>query len=81
MLTAWYDVSMPKRKDPAAVALGRKGGKARLKTMTPAERSTRAADAANARWSKAKALTGLLSDMPCDLSFDEIIEEEVEEKP
>jgi hypothetical protein len=28
-----------KRKNPAAVALGRKGGKARLKTMTPEERS------------------------------------------
>lgn len=30
---------MAKRKNPAAVALGRKGGKARLKTMTSEERS------------------------------------------
>jgi general stress protein YciG len=30
---------MAKKKNPAAVALGRKGGKARLKTMTPEERS------------------------------------------
>lgn len=30
---------MSARKDPAAVALGRKGGKARLRTMTQEERS------------------------------------------
>jgi general stress protein YciG len=30
---------MAKRKDPAAVSLGRKGGKARLTKMTPKERS------------------------------------------
>jgi general stress protein YciG len=28
-----------KKKDPAAVALGRKGGKARLTKMTPEQRS------------------------------------------
>jgi hypothetical protein len=27
-----------KRKDPAAVKLGRRGGKARLRTMTPEQR-------------------------------------------
>ena len=43
-----------KRKDPAAVALGRKGGKARLKTMTPEERSELARQAAAKRWAKAK---------------------------
>lgn len=41
-------------KDPAAVALGRKGGKkggtARAAKMTPAERSEAARKAAKARW-------------------------------
>ena len=45
-------------KDPAAVALGRKGGlkggKARAKKMTAAERSASALKAAKVRWSKAK---------------------------
>lgn len=43
-------------KDPAAVALGRrgglKGGKARAANMTPEERSTAARKAAAARWAK-----------------------------
>jgi hypothetical protein len=42
-------------KDPAAVALGRrgglKGGKARAAKMTPEERSEAARKAAQARWS------------------------------
>ena len=42
-------------KDPAAVALGRKGGlkggKARAAKMTPEERSEAARQAAQARWS------------------------------
>jgi hypothetical protein len=46
------------KKNPHAVALGRlggkKGGKARLKTMTPEERSESARKAAIARWSRAK---------------------------
>lgn len=42
---------MPK-KNANAVALGRRGGKARLKTMTPEQRSAIAKAAANARWSK-----------------------------
>ena len=41
-------------KDPAAVALGRKGGlkggKARAEKMTPEERSAAARKAAEARW-------------------------------
>jgi hypothetical protein len=41
------------KKDPAAVALGRKGGKARLRTMTPEERSASAKKAIAARWKKA----------------------------
>lgn len=43
-------------KDPAAVALGRKGGlkggKARAAKLTPEERSESARKAAQARWSK-----------------------------
>lgn len=43
-------------KDPAAVALGRKGGlkggKARAASMTPEQRSEAARKAAAARWSK-----------------------------
>lgn len=43
-------------KDPAAVALGRKGGlkggKARAAKMTAEERSTAARKAAQARWSR-----------------------------
>ncbi len=45
-------------KDPAAVALGRKGGlkggKARAAKMTKEERSEAAKKAANARWNKKK---------------------------
>jgi hypothetical protein len=45
-------------KDPAAVALGRKGGlvggKARAASMTPEERSEAARKAATARWGRAK---------------------------
>ena len=43
-------------KDPAAVALGRrgglKGGKARAESMTPEQRSEAARKAAAARWAK-----------------------------
>jgi hypothetical protein len=46
----------PTAKDPAAVALGRKGGlkggKARAAKLSPAERSTMARRAARARWSR-----------------------------
>jgi hypothetical protein len=38
-------------KDPiTAASMGRKGGKGRLQTMTAAERSERARQAARARW-------------------------------
>ncbi len=43
-----------KRKNPAAVALGRKGGKARVSNLTPEERSNAARKAVLARWAKAK---------------------------
>jgi hypothetical protein len=49
-----------KRKDPAAVALGRKGGKASggknlkafMATLTPKQRSERARRAVRARWAR-----------------------------
>jgi len=40
------------RKDPAAVALGRKGGKARAEKMTAKQRTNIAKRAAKARWAK-----------------------------
>ena len=47
------------RKNPAAVALGRKGGKkggpARAASMTPEERKQSARKAVLARWAKVKA--------------------------
>jgi hypothetical protein len=39
-------------KDPAAVALGRKGGRARAEKLTPAQRTKTARKAARKRWSK-----------------------------
>ena len=49
---------MAKRKDPAAVSLGRKGGlkggPARAAKMTPEERSESARKAVTARWAKQK---------------------------
>ena len=48
------DMLMVKRKNPMAVALGRRGGKARLKKMTPEERKRVAQAGANARWKKKK---------------------------
>jgi hypothetical protein len=51
----------PKQKDPHAVALGRKGGKARLKKLTPERRSQIARDAVEERWRRvreARALGG-----------------------
>jgi hypothetical protein len=44
------------RKDPAAVALGRKGGKARVKNQTPEQRIESASRAANARWARTEKL-------------------------
>jgi hypothetical protein len=46
---------MPK-KDPAAVQLGRKGGKAAAKNRTKEEREEQARKAAQARWSKAQKI-------------------------
>jgi len=49
---------MAKRKDPAAVKLGRRGGKksgiARMKKLSPEQRSEIARKAALARWARKK---------------------------
>jgi hypothetical protein len=45
---------MEKAKDPAAVALGKRGGLARLRTMTAGQRSEAARYAVTVRWAKAK---------------------------
>jgi len=42
------------RKNPAAVQLGRKGGKAAAEKRTPKERKEHAQRAAQARWAKEK---------------------------
>jgi len=51
--------SAKKRKNPAAVALGRlggkKGGRARANKLDPARRREIASDAARARWQKEKS--------------------------
>lgn len=54
MPTAWHIHSLMKRKNPAAVALGRKGGRTRMKNMTAEERTKLARQAASARWDKKK---------------------------
>jgi hypothetical protein len=50
--------AQPKKKDPLAVELGRrgglKGGAARAANMTPEERTESARKAAKGRWNKAK---------------------------
>ena len=52
-----------KKKNPAAVALGRRGGKkggpARAAVLTPDQRSESARKAVRARWAKAKEATVL----------------------
>jgi hypothetical protein len=52
-------VRSAKKKNPAAVALGRKGGKkggpARAAKLTPGQRSESARKAVQARWAKANA--------------------------
>jgi len=51
-----YDYYMSEEKNPAAVALGKlggkKGGKARAEKLTPEQRSAIAKKAAEARWAK-----------------------------
>ena len=45
---------MAKRKNANAVALGKKGGKARAERMSPQERSESARKAVEARWDRVK---------------------------
>jgi hypothetical protein len=47
-----------KRKDPAAVALGRKGGKKRAEKLSAKELSDQGRKAVQARWKKAKKPKG-----------------------
>jgi hypothetical protein len=53
---AWYDRDMARKKNPAAVALGRlggkKGGKARMAQLTAEQKSKLGREAARARWGK-----------------------------
>ncbi|PZR58863.1 MAG: hypothetical protein DLM50_02715 [Candidatus Meridianibacter frigidus] len=55
-VTGATDRVVPDEKDPAAVALGRrgglKGGKARAESLTPKQRKESAQKAAEARWGK-----------------------------
>ncbi|MCB9169562.1 MAG: RNA-binding protein [Flavobacteriales bacterium] len=48
------DVTPKDDKDPAAVALGRKGGAARAKSLSAAKRKAIAKKAASKRWAKRK---------------------------
>ena len=59
MRTATHSYLMAKKqqKNPAAVALGRKGGQARAKRLTKAERSEAARKAAKVRWAQRKEQT------------------------
>ena len=52
MPSGWHISFCMKRKNPAAVTLGRKGGRTRMKRMTAEERTELARQAANARWRK-----------------------------
>jgi len=47
-------MTRPKKKNPAAVALGRKGGRNSRVNLTPEERKQLAQKAAAARWAKQK---------------------------
>ncbi|MCC7175172.1 MAG: hypothetical protein IT159_08245 [Bryobacterales bacterium] len=48
-------MSTKRRKDPAAVRLGRRGGLARKKALTATQRTAIARLAAQARWAEQKA--------------------------
>jgi len=55
---------MAKRKSPAAVALGRKGGKASAQKLTHEQRREKARKAAQARWAKKKRQNVSWDDAP-----------------
>jgi hypothetical protein len=53
VLTGEIEETIPNNgKDPAAKALGKKGGAARAKSMTPERRTEIAKQAASKRWAK-----------------------------
>jgi len=52
MPSAWHIQNHMKRKNLAAVALGRKGGRSRMKNLSANQRKALARKAANARWNK-----------------------------
>jgi hypothetical protein len=47
-----FDTPEASGKDPAAVSMGKRGGKARAKALTPEQRANIAHTAAQARWKK-----------------------------
>jgi hypothetical protein len=47
-----YDTPEKSGKDPAAVSMGKRGGKARAAKMTPERRAEIAKKAASSRWSR-----------------------------
>lgn len=49
-----YEAKVKDKRDPSAVALGKKGGAARAKSLTPEERSKQAKKAAKKRWANKK---------------------------
>jgi hypothetical protein len=49
-------------KNPAAVELGRRGGKARARKLTPEERREAARKAVEARWAKQRELAKEISE-------------------
>jgi hypothetical protein len=55
------------RKNPAAVALGRKGGEARAKKLTAAGRSESARRAVEARWAKTRELVDEITERSKEL--------------
>jgi hypothetical protein len=54
-ITSEIEMAKKKDKDANAVALGRKGGKARRNSLTPEQRKEIASKAAKTRWSRPRA--------------------------
>lgn len=49
--------TLPDNRDPAAVAMGKKGGAARAKSLTPEQRKDIAKKAAEKRWKESKKVS------------------------
>jgi hypothetical protein len=52
MLMSWRTRMEARKKNPAAVALGRRGGKASAERLTEEQRKEKARKAAKVRWTK-----------------------------